>query len=54
MAKKKIYLQKLMVRFLPKTFERIDEVLEKHETRTNLIREAVEREIKRRERKAVA
>jgi hypothetical protein len=46
--------QFMSARFPGGTFERIDAVLEDGEKRADLIRKAVERELKRRERKATS
>lgn len=52
MAPRRINGEEMMARFAPGTFDRIAEVLDKAaaETRTDFIRQAVERELKRRER----
>ena len=41
-------LEAFSIRFLPGTFELIDAVLEEKETRVAFVREAVERELRRR------
>jgi metal-responsive CopG/Arc/MetJ family transcriptional regulator len=50
MGRKQINHEQTPARFPEGTLERIDAVLEDGEKRSDLIREAVEREIKRRER----
>lgn len=52
MGRKKLWHEDMQARFPEGTFERIDAVLAEGEDRTALVREAVERELKRRERKA--
>jgi hypothetical protein len=42
----------MVARFPEGTFERMDAVLTEKEDRTDLVREAVERELKRRERRS--
>lgn len=51
MGRRQINHEQMPARFPEGTFERIDAVLEDGEKRSDLIREAVEREVKRRERK---
>jgi hypothetical protein len=50
MGRKKINDEQMPARFPAGTLERMDAVLGKGEKRADLIREAVERELKRRER----
>ncbi len=50
MGRKKLWAEDMQARFPAGTFDRIDAVLEDDEDRTDLVREAVERELKRRER----
>jgi metal-responsive CopG/Arc/MetJ family transcriptional regulator len=50
MGRKKINDEQTPARFPAGTLARVDESLEKGEKRSDLIREAVERELKRRER----
>ena len=50
MGRKRINDEQTPARFPAGTLERIDTVLEENEKRSDLIREAVEREVKRRER----
>lgn len=50
MGRKQINHEQTPARFPEGTLERIDSVLEEGEKRSDLIREAVERELKRRER----
>ncbi len=50
MGRKQINHEQMPARFPEGTLERIDEVLEEGENRSDLIREAVERELKRRKR----
>lgn len=52
MGRKKLYAEDMQARFPPGTFDRIQAVLDDGEDRTAFVREAVERELKRRERKA--
>jgi hypothetical protein len=49
-ASKSRYLESLFLRLEVGTIARIDEVLERFEDRSHMLREAIEREIKRRER----
>jgi hypothetical protein len=51
MGRKKRWAEDMQARFQDGTFERIEAVLGEDEDRTDFIREAVERELKRRERK---
>lgn len=50
MGRKQINHEQTPARFPEGTFDRIDKVLDDGEGRSDLIREAVERELKRRER----
>jgi metal-responsive CopG/Arc/MetJ family transcriptional regulator len=50
MGRKQINHEQMPARFPEGTLERIDAALEEGEKRSDLIREAVERELKRRER----
>jgi hypothetical protein len=50
MARKTKFPEKMVAAFPDGTFARIAALLDKTEDRTDLIREAVERELKRRER----
>lgn len=50
MGRKKLWSEDMQARFSEGTFERIDAVLEDGEERTAFVREAVERELKRREK----
>jgi len=50
MGRKKMWAEDMQARFPEGTFERIDAVLVEGEERTAFVREAVERELKRRER----
>lgn len=52
MGRKKLWGEEMQARFPDGTFDRIAALLAKGEDRTEFVREAVEREIKRRERKA--
>ena len=52
MGRKKMWAEDMQARFQEGTFERIDAVLSDGEERTAFVREAVERELKRRERRA--
>lgn len=51
LGRKKRWAEDMQARFPEGTFERIAAVLEDSEDRTDFVREAVERELKRRERK---
>ena len=51
MGRKKRWSEDMQARFEEGTFDRIDAVLDEGEERTAFVREAVERELKRRERK---
>lgn len=50
MGRKKLWAEDMQARFPPGTFERIEAVLTEDEDRTDFVRAAVERELKRRER----
>ena len=50
MGRKKMWAEDMQARFPDGTFARIEAVLEKDEDRTDFVRHAVERELKRRER----
>lgn len=52
MGRKKLWVEDMQARFPPGTFDRIDAVREDDEDRTAFVRQAVERELKRRERAA--
>lgn len=52
MGRKKINHEQMPARFPAGTLDRIDALLDDGEKRSDLVREAVERELKRRERKA--
>jgi hypothetical protein len=52
MGRKKMWAEDMQARFPEGTFERIDAVLEDGEERTQFVREAVERELKRRARRS--
>lgn len=52
MGRKKLWSEDMQARFPEGTFDRIDAVLADKEDRTAFVREAVERELRRRERKA--
>ena len=51
MGRKKLWHQRTAVKFPQGTFERIAAVLQKPEVRLDFIRKAVEKELKRREKK---
>jgi hypothetical protein len=51
MGRKKLWAEDMVARFAEGTFARMDAVRDETEDRTDFIREAVERELKRRERK---
>jgi hypothetical protein len=50
MGRKKMWSEDMQARFEEGTLDRIDAVREDGETRTDFVREAVDRELKRRER----
>lgn len=50
MGRKKMWSEDMVARFTEGTFRRMDAALVEGETRTDLVREAVERELRRRER----
>lgn len=50
MGRKKMWAEDMQARFPAGTFERIEAALEDGEDRTDFVRQAVERELKRRER----
>lgn len=52
MGRKKEWAEDMQARFPEGTFERIEAVLNEKEDRTAFVREAVERELKRRERRS--
>jgi hypothetical protein len=52
MGRKKMWAEDMQARFPEGTFDRIDAVLEDGEERTQFVREAVEKELRRRERKS--
>jgi hypothetical protein len=52
MGRKKLWSEDMQARFPDGTFDRIDAVLSEGEERTAFVRDAVERELKRRERKS--
>jgi hypothetical protein len=52
MGRKKRWAEDMQARFEEGTFDRIEAVLAEGEDRTDFVRDAVERELKRRERKA--
>ena len=49
MARAKLWSEDMQARFAKGTFKRIKAVLKEREERTDFVREAVERELKRRE-----
>jgi transcriptional regulator NrdR family protein len=51
MSRRREWAENMTARFAAGTFERIATVLKDDEDRTDFVREAVERELKRRERK---
>ena len=51
MGRKQINHEQMPARFPEGTFDRMDAVLAEGEKRSDLVREAVDRELKRRERK---
>ena len=51
MGRKKLWAERLTLPISTEMLERIDRLLSRDETRLDLIREAIERELKRRERK---
>lgn len=52
MGRKKKWEEDMQARFPPGTFGRIEAVLEDGEDRTDFVRQAVERELKRREKRS--
>lgn len=54
MSRPTINQEQMPARFPAGTLKRIDAVLDEGEKRSDLLREAVERELKRRERKAAS
>lgn len=50
MGRKKLWAEDMQARFAEGTFDRIEAVLTEAEDRTDFVREAVEKELKRRER----
>lgn len=52
MGRKKMWAEDMQARFQEGTFDRIEAVLDDGEDRTDFVRAAVERELRRRERKA--
>lgn len=52
MGRKKLWDSRILLPLSAETLERIDGLLEKGEARLDLIRQAIERELKRRERKS--
>lgn len=52
MGRKKMWAEDMQARFVEGTFDRIENVLVEGEDRTDFVREAVERELRRRERKS--
>jgi hypothetical protein len=50
MGRRKLWSEDMQARFPEGTFERIDAVRNEDEDRTDFVREAVERELRRRER----
>jgi len=51
MGRKKLWDEDMQARFPKGTLKRMESALEEGETKTDLVREAVERELKRRERR---
>ena len=51
MGRKKMWAEDMVARFVEGTFKRLDAVRKEGEDRTDFVREAVERELKRRERR---
>lgn len=51
MGRKKLWAEDMQARFQAGTFERIEAVLEEGEYRMDFVRAAVERELKRREKR---
>jgi hypothetical protein len=52
MGRKKRWAEDMQARFEEGTFDRIQAALEEGEDRTDFVRQAVERELKRREKRA--
>jgi metal-responsive CopG/Arc/MetJ family transcriptional regulator len=51
MGRKKLWDERILLPLKSETLERLDGLLDEGEARLDLIREAIERELKRRERK---
>jgi len=51
MGRKKLWDERILLPLTAETLERIDAVLQKDETRLDVIRAAIEKELKRRERR---
>ncbi len=51
MGRRKMWAEDMQARFTEGTFDRIEAVLEDGEDRTEFVRQAVERELRRREKK---
>jgi len=52
MGRKKVWTERITLPLKTETIERLDLLLHEGEVRLDLIREAIERELRRRERKA--
>ena len=52
MGRKKLWTDRILLPLAEGTLDRIDDQLAEAETRLDLIREAIERELKRRERRS--
>jgi hypothetical protein len=52
MGRKKLWDERILLPLKSETLERLDGLLTEEETRLDLIREAIDRELKRRERRS--
>lgn len=52
MGRKKVWDERILLPLKSETIERMDAALQKNELRLDLIREAIDRELKRRERRS--
>jgi metal-responsive CopG/Arc/MetJ family transcriptional regulator len=52
MGRKKVWTERITLPLTTETLERLDSLLGEKEVRLDLIREAIEKELKRRERKS--
>jgi metal-responsive CopG/Arc/MetJ family transcriptional regulator len=52
MGRKKLWAERILLPLTSETLERVDAALRDEETRLDLIREAIEKELKRRKRRS--